>query len=82
MITPSDFFDVLKTSGVEFFTGVPDSLLKNICAYITDITDKKHHVITPNEGNAVALATGYHLATGKIPLIYLQNSILKMLSMP
>ena len=36
--------------------------------------DPKHHVIAANEGNCVALATGYYLATGKVPVVYMQNS--------
>jgi phosphonopyruvate decarboxylase len=68
------FFSSLKNSGVDFFTGVPDSLLKDICAYITDNTDADNHIIAANEGNAISLGIGYHLATKKTPLIYLQNS--------
>ena len=59
----------------EFFTGVPDSQLKAVCAYLYDrygISDR--HIIAANEGNAAALAAGYHLATGKTPVVYLQNS--------
>ena len=59
----------------EFFTGVPDSQLKSLCNYLMNtygISDK--HVIAANEGNAVAIAAGYHLATGKIPVVYMQNS--------
>lgn len=59
----------------EFFTGVPDSLLRPLCDYLM----KKYgvgeqHIIAPNEGSATALAAGYHLATGKVPVVYLQNS--------
>jgi phosphonopyruvate decarboxylase len=68
------FFSSLKKSGVDFFAGVPDSLLKDICAYITDNADADNHIIAANEGNALSLGIGYHLATKKIPLIYLQNS--------
>ena len=52
----------------EFFTGVPDSQLKALCDYLMDIygIDPKHHIIAANEGNAAALAAGYHLATGKV----------------
>ena len=74
MIDVEIFFSSLKNSGVDFFTGVPDSLLKDICAYITDNTDVDNHIIAANEGNAISLGTGYHLATKKVPLIYLQNS--------
>lgn len=59
----------------DFFAGVPDSLLKPLCNYLMDrygISDR--HIIAANEGNAVALAAGYHLATDKVPVVYLQNS--------
>lgn len=60
----------------DFFTGVPDSQLRPLCDYLIDKygIDPKHHVIAANEGNCVALAAGYHLATGKVPVVYLQNS--------
>lgn len=74
MISPDVLLDALKNQGIEFFCGVPDSLLKNFCACVDDTLDKKSHVITANEGNAVALASGYHLATGKIGAVYMQNS--------
>ncbi len=74
MINPKYFYNLLKENGIDFFSGVPDSLLKNICAYITDNTIKEKNIIAANEGGAIALGTGYHLATGKIPLIYMQNS--------
>jgi phosphonopyruvate decarboxylase len=61
-------------NGTDFFAGVPDSLLKNLCAYITDNAPPENHIISANEGSATGLATGYHLATGKIPMIYMQNS--------
>lgn len=62
--------------GADFFTGVPDSQLKALCDRLMDAygTDPKHHIIAANEGNAIALAAGYHLATGKAPVVYLQNS--------
>ncbi len=74
MIEPADFYQSLRRHGLEYFTGVPDSLLKDLCAYITDQVLPENHVINANEGAAVALATGYHLATGRIPVVYLQNS--------
>lgn len=74
MIAPSDFYKLLIDNNINFFTGVPDSLLKNICGYIQDNTSKNNNIIAANEGNAIALATGYHLATGMIPLVYMQNS--------
>ena len=74
MIAPAQFVGELQKQGTSFFTGVPDSLLKNLCSYITDAFDGEHHIIAANEGNAVALAAGHHLATGTIPMVYMQNS--------
>ena len=74
MLSPKFFIDTLGNHGIDFFAGVPDSLLKNICAYIADNLDDKHNVITANEGAAVALAAGYHLATGRVGCVYMQNS--------
>ena len=74
MVNVDYFFSSLKDSGVDFFTGVPDSLLKDFCAYITDNTSSNNHIIAANEGNAISLGIGYYMATKKIPLIYLQNS--------
>lgn len=67
------FIDCL---GKDFYTGVPDSQLKALCDYLmfTYGIDKKHHIIAANEGNCTALAAGYHLATGKVPVVYMQNS--------
>ena len=59
----------------EFFAGVPDSLLNPLCSYLMEKYGiGEHHIIASNEGNAVGLAAGYHLATGKVPVVYLQNS--------
>jgi len=74
MLNPQEFVDCLKRNGVGFFTGVPDSLLKELCSCIAHTSRSGEHVIAANEGGAVALALGYHLATGHIPLVYLQNS--------
>jgi phosphonopyruvate decarboxylase len=74
VINTSKFYNALIKKGVEFFTGVPDSLLKDICAYISDNTPKEHHIIASNEGASVGLAVGNYLATGKLPLVYMQNS--------
>lgn len=74
MINPSDLLQELINNDVEFFCGVPDSLLKDFCACLETTIDNSNHIITANEGNAIALASGYHLATNKIPLVYMQNS--------
>ena len=68
--------DFVKILEADFYTGVPDSQLKALCNYLMNTygIDPKHHIIAANEGNCVALAAGYHLATGKVPVVYMQNS--------
>ena len=73
-IKPVDFYNQLASHGVEFFTGVPDSLLKEFCLCIDDRIPGDKHIIAANEGNAVALAAGYYLAQKSLPLVYMQNS--------
>jgi len=67
---------LVEIIGSDFYTGVPDSQLKALCNYLMDKygIDPKHHVIAANEGNCTALAAGYYLATGKVPVVYMQNS--------
>lgn len=67
---------LVEIIGSDFYTGVPDSQLKALCNYLMNTygIDPKHHMIGANEGNCTALAAGYHLATGKVPVVYLQNS--------
>lgn len=74
MVDTEKFYGYLVSHGLDFFTGVPDSLLKELCACIKDKSDAKHNVIAANEGNAVGLAAGYHLSTGKLGVVYMQNS--------
>ena len=74
MIRPEFFIEKLREQGIDCFAGVPDSLLKNICAYITDHCDAEHNIIAANEGAAVGLAAGHYLATGKPACVYMQNS--------
>jgi phosphonopyruvate decarboxylase len=73
-LPPDVFYKQLKERGFDFFTGVPDSLLKDFCGYIADHHPAEKHIIAANEGAAVAVAAGYHMATRKFPLVYLQNS--------
>ena len=74
MISPHFFVNSLLEAGIDFFAGVPDSLLKNICAYLKDNVPEERNIIAANEGAAIGLAAGYHLATGQIPVVYMQNS--------
>lgn len=74
MIRPEFFIEKLRENGIGCFTGVPDSLLKNICAYITDHCDAQHNIIAANEGAAIGIAAGHYLATGQPACVYMQNS--------
>jgi phosphonopyruvate decarboxylase len=74
MLDTSWFFGELKKLGISFFSGVPDSLLQDFCLYISNNVPLENHIIAANEGNAIALAAGYHLATGQTGLVYMQNS--------
>lgn len=74
MITSEFFIEKLHAEGIDFYAGVPDSLLKNVCAYITDHFDAAHNIIAANEGAAVGLAAGHFLATGNAGCVYMQNS--------
>lgn len=74
VVTPEQFCACCRKLGIEFFTGVPDSLLQDVCAYISDHIGRSNHVIAANEGGAVAMAAGHYLATGNPALVYLQNS--------
>ena len=74
MLSPKFFYDTLASYDINFYAGVPDSLLKNLCAYITDHADASHNIIAANEGGAMGLAAGHYLATSQIPVVYMQNS--------
>jgi phosphonopyruvate decarboxylase len=74
MVNVDKIYSTFVENGVDFFTGVPDSLLADICAYITDHASRRKHIIAANEGSAVGIASGYYLASGKLPLVYMQNS--------
>ena len=73
-LEPKDLYSSLLDQGLDFYCGVPDSLLKDFCAYVTDTAPASRHVITANEGAAIGLAAGYHLATRRFPIVYMQNS--------
>lgn len=74
MINQKRFLNTLQESGVRFFTGVPDSFLNGFCNYLLETIPEDRHVIAANEGNAIAIASGYYFSTGIIPLVYMQNS--------
>ena len=74
MLDPSKFLSALRDLNVNFFCGVPDSLLKDFCACVTSTLSEDEHIIAANEGAAVGLAIGRHIACDDIPLVYMQNS--------
>jgi phosphonopyruvate decarboxylase len=74
MIDLPKYLTCLKDSGVQFIAGVPDTLLNDLCLAIESDWPKSKHVLAANEGNAIALAAGYHMATGSVPIAYMQNS--------
>ena len=74
MIHSGQFIRTLDSHGLDFFTGVPDSVLSGLTSYLTESVPDDRHVIAANEGGAVALAVGHYLATGRPALVYMQNS--------
>lgn len=74
MTSSSQFFKKLNNHGINFFVGVPDSLLKNFTEFVLEKSKPKNNIIAANEGTAVAIAAGYNISNKKIPLVYLQNS--------
>ncbi|MBI2025343.1 phosphonopyruvate decarboxylase [Candidatus Kaiserbacteria bacterium] len=74
MVHPEKFIESLRRNGISFFSGVPDSLLKDLLAYIEQNVPAYERITAANEGNAIAIAAGYHLATGKVAAVYMQNS--------
>ena len=73
MILLKDLLNNLKKNNISFFTGVPDSILKDFCNYLTKLP-KKQHIIAVNEGSAISLGIGYYLSKKKIACVYLQNA--------
>jgi len=74
MIKPDIFYNTISDNGINFFTGVPDSLLKGFCNYIQNNIPQKNHIISANEGNAISIASGHYFASGNPALVYMQNS--------
>ncbi len=74
MVDLKKLFESLTAQGIVFYTGVPDSLLNDFCLYLTRKFSDNQHIMAANEGNAIGIACGHYLATGKIPVVYMQNS--------
>jgi phosphonopyruvate decarboxylase len=74
MVDLKQLFDSLSKLGVDFYTGVPDSLLNDFCLYLSRMISDNQHIMAANEGNAIGIAAGHYFATGKIPVVYMQNS--------
>ena len=77
MIKIDSLINVLKKNNCNFYTGVPDSVLKEL-SIILQNKNKNNHVIATNEGSAVSIAVGNYLSTKKIPCVYMQNSGYRM----
>ena len=73
MIKINSLINTLKKNNSNFYTGVPDSVLKELSIYLQK-KSKKNHVIATNEGSATSIAIGHYLSTKKIPCVYMQNS--------
>ena len=69
MINPKKLYNFLKNKNINFFTGVPDSILKN---FTSSIPNNKNFIVA-NEGSGIALATGHYLKKKKIPCVYMQK---------
>ncbi len=74
MIAPSAFVGSMLRHGIRLVTGVPDSLLKELCAEIQSTLPAAQHQVAPSEGAAIGLAIGHYLATQQPAMVYLQNS--------
>lgn len=74
MIDPKLYIETLIKFGIKFYAGVPDSLLKEFCACLTETLEANSHIIAANEGGAIGLAIGHHIGTGNVPMVYMQNS--------
>ena len=74
MVDATACYQAAVGNGIDFICGVPDSLLKNLCTALHENATKDQHVVVPNEGAGIALATGHYMATGRTPLVYMQNS--------
>jgi len=74
MVNQEQLFKSLEEQGIDFFTGIPDSLLNDFCLYLCHHYSNDRHIMAANEGNAIAIAAGHYLATGKTPVVYMQNS--------
>ena len=73
MIKAEKIIKILKKNKIDFYTGIPDSILKSLSKALSGY-NKNKHIIATNEGSAVSLGIGYYLSTKKLPAIYLQNS--------
>lgn len=74
MIDPANLLASIKRQGINYFIGVPDSLLKDFCAHVSDNVEPDRHVICANEGNAIGLASGWYVGSGEPALVYMQDS--------
>lgn len=75
MISCEEFFKILNEHNLTFFTGIPDSTFKDLMKFLTDNQGENfENIVACNECEAIAIASGYYLATNKIGVVYMQNS--------
>ncbi len=72
MLFVENLFKIFKKNKINFFSGVPDSILKNFSLYL----EKKNlkNIIAANEGSAVSIGIGSYLEKKNLTCVYLQNS--------
>ena len=70
-LNPKEFYELLHSKDINFFTGIPDNMILDFTNYVADHNSDENHIIASHEGLALSLAAGYHLASGKVPLVYL-----------
>jgi len=73
MVECEELFEIFRRKGFSFFSGVPDSTFKYWMKFLVD-EKRLTNIIAANECEATAICSGYHLATGKIGVVYMQNS--------
>ena len=73
MLSSYKLHQFLIQQKINFFCGVPDSVLKNL-TNIIDANKKSKNIICTNEGSAISLAIGNHLQNKSLNCVYMQNS--------
>ena len=73
MIKIDSLINVLKKNDINFFTGIPDSILIELSRFLQN-KNKRKHIRATSEGSAISIGIGHYLSTKQVPCIYMQNS--------